>query len=436
MNNKNTAVIGGGISGLTAAKKLSEDGYNVTIFEKNNHVGGLSDSYVWDDLEWDRFYHVILSTDEMLLRLIDDLGLSNELFWRETKSGFYGNGKLVSMSSIKDFITFPFLSLWQKFRLGMGILTSIGIKDVDKLDRIYVREWLIKTFGRRVYERMWDPLLRSKLGEARHRTSASFIQATISRLYGARSGEAKTEKMGHVKGGYRTILNALLEDLTNKGVEVKTGNRVDKIIAEGNMLEVITNCGSSSHSQVLLTVPAPEVLRVTGMSRDAGDYWKVQAEVKYLGVICLLIILDRKLSEYYVTNLLDKSLPFTGIIEATNIVDPSDLGGRHLVYLPKYVTQDDPINNKSDEEIQENFIKGLKKVHPDLSEDYILHTKLFRERYVQPLQEVNYLDQTRGIKTPIPNLYLANSTMLYNSTLNNDSAIKLAEKAVDVITNE
>ncbi|MFW5835825.1 MAG: FAD-dependent oxidoreductase, partial [bacterium] len=351
------------------------------------------------------------------------------------RSGFYGDGQLVSMSSMGDFLRFPFLTLWQKFRLGMGILTSIGVKDADKLDRVYVREWLTRVFGRRVYERIWDPLLRSKLGEARNRTSAAFIWATITRLYGARSGEAKTEQMGHVKGGYAAILGAAAARLQELGVAVKTGNRVQTVrpAADGGV-DLTSDTVAGHYEQVLLTVPAPEVLRLTGMDAGAGAYWRALAEVNYLGVLCLFTVLDRRLSPYYVTNLLDKSLPFTGIIEVTNIIDPAEFGGRHLVYLPKYVTADDPLVTASDDEVEEKLLSGLRAVHPDLPPAAVLHTRLFRERHVQPLQEVNYLDQTRGIKTPIDSVYLANSTMLYNSTLNNNAAITLAERAVDVMS--
>lgn len=41
---------------------------------------------------WDRFYHVILSTDAAFLKFITELNLHHELFWQETKTGFYGVG--------------------------------------------------------------------------------------------------------------------------------------------------------------------------------------------------------------------------------------------------------------------------------------------------------------------------------------------------------
>lgn len=432
---RRVAVIGGGMTGLSAALYLSEAGHAVDLYEANDHIGGLSDSYTWDGITWDRFYHVVLSTDAHLMAFLRDLGLGDHVFWRKTKSGFYGDGKLVSMSSMGDFISFPFLSLWQKFRLGVGILTSIGIRDAEKLDRIYVREWLTRVFGRRVYERIWDPLLRSKLGEARHRTSAGFIWATITRLYGARSGEAKTEEMGHVRGGYATVLAAVKQHLENRGVRVATSTRVDGVERDesGGVIHVASAERTQSYDQVLLTIPAPEVLRVTNKNAADGSYWETLANVSYLGVACLFLVLDRQLSPYYVTNLLDTSLPFTGIIEATNITGPEKFGGRHIVYLPKYATKDDPVLVDSEEAVISQLLNGLRRVYPDLPDSAVLHTRLFRERHVQPLQETKYLEQTRALESPIEGVFLANSTMLYNSTLNNDAALALARRAVDAM---
>jgi hypothetical protein len=38
------------------------------------------------------------------------------------------------------------------------------------------------------------------------------------------------------------------------------------------------------------------------------------------------------------------------------------------------------------------------------------------------------------MKTPIKNFYIANTTMILNSTLNNNEVIKLARKAAEVVT--
>jgi protoporphyrinogen oxidase len=124
-----------------------------------------------------------------------------------------------------------------------------------------------------------------------------------------------------------------------------------------------------------------------------------------------------------------RDLPFTGVIEVTNVVSPAELGGHHLVYLPKYLPGDHPMNQVSDGDVAMQFKSKLMQMFSALAESDILHTAVFRERYVQPLQELNFLERDKGFKTPIDNLYVVNSSMIYNSTLNNNAAITLAKKA-------
>ncbi len=411
--------------------------FNVTIFEKENQLGGLSSYYQWQDVICDRFYHVILPTDTHMIEFMKELNLESELFWQETKIGFCGKGKLVSFSSIIDFIRFPFLSFWQKFRLGLGIFRSARIREPSKLDKIYAHQWLIKVFGQKVYENIWEPLLRSKLGDAKDRTSASFIWATIIRLYGARSSWNKREKMGYVHGGYHTVLNAAQRKLSE--LNVKTVTNVPALsldsIQDGEHIILATSSGSIKFDKLLFTIPFPEVLKVVNKG-DNHPSWRQLQHVEYLGVICVLLILSRKLSPFYVINLLDKELPFTGIIETTNIISPQVLGEKHLIYLPKYLRSDDPMNGIADDKIIKLFVEKLKSVFPDLKDEEILHKKIFREKYVQPLHELNSFDYTTDFKTPSPNIFLANTSRMYNTTLNNNAAINLAREAARTIISD
>lgn len=430
------AVIGGGIMGISVAMAIRQlVDTAVTLFEKNGSIGGLSGSYTWNGTTWDRFYHVVLSTDTTTLDFIQAIRLSHELTWVTTKSGFYRDHKLVPMSTVKDFLSFPFLSLWQKVRLAIGIILSTHMKNVGKLDRIYVREWLTKLFGRRVFERIWDPLLRSKLGASREMTSAAFIWATIKRLYGSRRGSEKIERMGYVHGGYARILEQAHQVLAGIGVDIFVNHEVTSIASsfadEKPIFIVKTDSSESTFDKVVLTVPSPEIMRI--VQRDQNAYWERLSEVSYLGVICVLLILRRALSEYYVINLLDSSLPFTGIIEATNVVSPSELHDTHFVYLPKYAPAEDPLWNCEDREIVETFCDHLRKVFSDLNSGDILHAVVFREKYVQPLQKVRFLDHRIGFRSPVAGLYVVNTSMIYNSTINNNAVITLARDAAHEI---
>lgn len=428
------AVIGAGMTGISAALELSRHpGVEVTLFESRDHIGGLSDAFAWEEVTWDRFYHVVLSTDSVLIDFLRELGLESELSFTETRSGFFGEGRLASLSSTGDFIRFPFLSLWQKFRLAAGILYSASLKDPSRLDRIFVRQWLTSVFGRRVYERIWDPLLRSKLGSAREQTSAAFIWATIRRLYGARNGEEKKEQMGHVRGGYKRILERADELLRERGVAIRTEARVEAVRTTNGHVGLTLAGGDRTASagefdKALLTIPSPGLIQLLRPSPDEL-YFEQYKSVRYLGVVCLLLIVRRSLSPYYVINLLDRELPFTGVIEATNVVDPGELNGNHLVYLPKYAASDDPIFGLSDDEIGTSFIEGLQHVFPDLRKAEIRHRRVFREPFVQPLQEIGALDRRKDHRTSRKGVYVANSAMMKNTTLNNNAAITLGRSA-------
>jgi len=435
MEKESIAVVGGGILGITAAMELAKTGkYKVTLFEKDNKLGGLSTFYRWNDVICDRFYHVILPTDSYLLEFIDEIGLESQILWRSVKSGFFGKGRLISLSSVQDFVFFPFLSLWQKFQLGLGILYSSRIKKTEKLDNLSANQWLSKVFGKAVFEKVWEPLLRSKFGRATDTISASFMQAVISRLYGTRSKSKKQEKMGHVMGGYYSILKNIHQKLTELNVDLKINTTVKNVNLEnGRNIFLKTDTETLRFNKLLLTIPCPEVIKIVN-DFPSDKYWQRLKEWEYLGIICVMVILQKKLSPYYVINLLDSKFPFTGIIESTNVISSQDVGGNNIVYLPKYVNQDDPINNFSDEQITVLFIDNLKKIFSNLHGNKVLHTEVFREKYVQPLQKVGYQEQNISINTPQKNVYLVNSTMITDSTLNNNAIIKLARRTVQTIS--
>ena len=136
----NIGVIGGGMMGLAAAYYLNKKGHQVTILEKEKAIGGLSRSTeILPGIHWDRFYHVILSTDTELLDFIDEIGLTSDVQFRETKTGFYTDGQFYSMSSTMEFLKFKPLSFIDKFRLGLGILYSTRIKNWDRLEKLVSR---------------------------------------------------------------------------------------------------------------------------------------------------------------------------------------------------------------------------------------------------------------------------------------------------------
>jgi len=428
---KRIGIVGGGILGMTLAHRLSQKGCSVTIIEAAKNTGGLASAWQIDDITWDKFYHVILMSDSYTRTILKELGLDDEINWVETKTGFYSGGRLYSMSNSMEFLKFPPLDLISKLRLGFTIFYASKIKNWKKLEKIPVAGWLTKLSGKRTFEKMWLPLLKSKLGDMYTKTSAAFIWATIQRMYAARRSGLKKEMFGYVNGGYATILERFDKKLKEEGINILTEHKVKRIVkSENGKFSVdFINQESKEFDEVIVTTPSPAIPGICP-EIDKDEKSKL-AQTQYLGVVCAALLLDKPVSSYYVTNITDKGFPFTGVIEMTALVDTKQTNGKHLVYLPKYVASDDPVFNESDESISKRFVKDLLKMHPHISENNILFSGIARARQVFALSTLNYSESLPKAQSKIKGLYFINSSFITNGTLNVNETIQLAEKAVE-----
>jgi protoporphyrinogen oxidase len=426
------AVIGGGFTGMASALTLMKAGYKVTLLEAASHIGGLTGTQDFKSFRWDRFYHCILMSDKTLLKLLSDIGLEDELRWTATEVGFFTHGALHTMTSPKDLLRFPHLTLWDKFRLALGTIYAARFCDGAGLEDVPLERWTKRVFGANVYREMWEPLFRCKLGETRTSASAAFLWGTLKRLYSTRDkGSSKQERLGYVRGGYSTIFNRLAQVLTTGGVEIKTNARIERISesqagnGEHAAVDVQTVDGVRSYDGAILTLPN----RAIALTLDGpGPEYRSQLErVQYLGMVCVVLILRRQLSPYYVTNITE-DCPFTGIIEMTNLIDKDvETAGLSLIYLPRYTTPDDSLFQVSDDEVWARFEPKLKHIHPDLTSDDIVDRFVFREKTVQPVPTLNYSKIVPSVQTPVPGVYLVNTAQIQNNTLNNNVMATLVE---------
>ena len=429
------AVIGGGFTGLVCALTLLKAGYRVTLLEGRPDLGGLTTSFDFGPFVWDKFYHCILTSDRPLLDLLEELGLRDEVRWTATEVGFFSHGQLYKMTGPRDLARFPHLSFFNKARLGLATLYASHLRRGDRLEGIPLETWTRRLFGKRVYQEVWEPLFRCKLGEMRHQASAAFLWGTLRRLYSTREkGPRKQEKLGYVRGGYQTVFNRLRERVQALGADVRTGVQIRSVAANaatantaGTGVRVSTSDVSMVFDGAIMTVPN----RVVQRCLETGDaaYQARLGQVQYLGLICVVLLLRRRLSPYYVTNITEQS-PFTGVIEMTNLIDRErETSGFHLVYLPRYSDPGDPLFDADDEEIWTLFAPALQRIHPELEEADIAGRFCFRERTVQPVPTLGYSTVAPPAQTPVPGVYLANTAQIINNTLNNNVMTSLARAA-------
>ncbi len=424
-------VLGGGMLGLTIALRLSQAGHRVTVKEAAPQLGGLASAWKLGDIVWDRHYHVTLLSDSRARGVLKELGLDHKMVWTRTFTGFYTDGRHISMSSSLDFLLFPALGLIDKFRLGLTIFAASRIQDWKAMESEHVESWLRRWSGNRTFEKIWLPLLRAKLGDGYRNTSAAFIWATINRLYAARRSGLKTELFGYLRGGYAQLLDRFKDKLENLGVSISCGEAAKQIRTrpEGG-LEIEFAGGAVEHfDRVVATMPSPLAVE---LCPQLGAPEKLEhMSVQYQGIVCASLLLKEPLSKYYVTNITDVA-PFTGVIDMSALVDRAEFGGKALVYLPKYVAPNDPLFSQSDAQIEESFLGALANMYPDFNRSDVLAFQVSRVRQVFPIPTLHYSEMVPPMVTSVPGLYLVNSTHIVNATLNVNETVTLAEKATKV----
>ena len=415
------AIIGGGFTGLCAAAKLIKQGARVTVFERDLQLGGLATYQDYGTFYWDRYYHVILPSDKHLLTFLKDIGLGDTVKWESTKTGYYVDQKFYSVSNTREFLEFPPLRIWNKIRLAFTIYLGSWIRNWRNLEKTTTSEWLIKVGGKQNYEKFWKPLLLAKLGSYHDKVSAVFIWSYIKRLFEARKSSDQQEKLGFLSGGYKSVFDKLEKIISDDGTVLKN-TTVDFIEPHAQNGILVGHQGHQEHfDKVIFTGPTSLLNKLV-----SPDLVKVKQDhiVEYLGVICLVLITRKELSPFYVLNLADASIPFTGVIGMSSLVNIQYTGNHYITYFPKYLSSKDPLFSKDNRYLAEVFIEGVKKLYPELNDEDIVSSHLHKASKVQPLQVVNYSQMIPSITTLHPDFFILNTSQFVNDTLNNNSVAR------------
>jgi len=418
---------------MTLALRLRKEGFNITLIESGSELGGLASPGKIGQYTWDRFYHVILMSDLNLIKLLKELDLADELKWGLTKTGFFTDGHLYSMSDSIEFLRFPPLRITDKVRLGWTIFYASKIRAWQRLEEISVVDWLEKLSGKRTFNKIWLPLLKSKLGENYKIANAAFIWAIIARMYAARRSGLKREMFGYVEGGYKTILARFQSHLEKLGVRIFVQSPVVEVNSVNDIVDLKVGGGSNlKFDEVVLTIPASKIPDVCPQTSPSEK--RMFEGITYQDIICAALILKKPLAGYYVTNITDEWVPFTGVIETTALVDKKYFGGNSLVYLPRYITKRDSLWEQTDKMIEEEFCSALESMYPSFSRADCLSFELSKARQVFPITTLNYTKEfIPPTKTSVKHVYAVNSAQIPNGTMNANEIIGLSNtKAIEI----
>ncbi|MEA1905515.1 MAG: NAD(P)/FAD-dependent oxidoreductase [Euryarchaeota archaeon] len=407
-----TIIIGGGLTGLAAAYKLLKNRVSdVTIIEKDMEPGGMAASYHIGDYHIEKYYHHIFESDTELISLITDMGLGKDLRWLKGTTGYHINGKIYPMNTPLELLRSP-LSVVDLMWLARIVLAIKWKKDVSGLDDVTAKEWILDNAGNSVYERFFEPLLRSKFGNNHDRVSAAWLFGRI-RIRSNRS--ASGERLGYLRGGFYRFIKRLTDSIIEMGGEVRTACEVSGILVAGGAVCGVCvsggEYGKPDCDVVISTVPPHTLSRLVrtgaGANEGAGSGFQGMADVPYQGTACALFGMDKPLlNNTYWLNI-KSDVPFGAVVEHTNFLPVADYG-EHLVYVTAYLQDaDDQRWRCTEQEVIDSYLSGLERLFPDFSKNNVRWWRITRHIDTAPVYLTGYARNIPPYSTDLTGLYLA-----------------------------
>ena len=310
-------ILGGGLSGLSAAIRLST-GSEVTLLERDLEPGGCLSSYRLDRGWVERFYHHCFAGDARLLALLGELGLSGRLEWLRGTTGSFAGGKIYPLSTPLEILRYPYLSIPDKARLALFTLRAKRERAED-LDGITARDFIVERLGEGIYRQFFRPLLRSKFGDRELEVSAGWL---ISRVAIRSNRGLEGERLGYLDGGFHLLVEGMAELAGKRGCRIETGTPATRLERRNGGWAV----NGVPYDRVLSTIPPREVTRIGGPDLPP---------IPYQGAACMTLGLDRDVTNgIYWLNMTDPA-PYGAVVSHTNFVPPERYGER-LLYLASY----------------------------------------------------------------------------------------------------
>lgn len=429
MSAPRVGIVGGGVLGTVLAYRLAQGGADVTLLERGPKVGGLAASMDFAGHTVDRFYHVIVPSDDRMIAMAEELGLGDRLRFTATGVGFYVDGRLRPFNGLGDFLRFTALTPWQRMRLA-GFVAQCQLRSgYDSLDDIPLERWLERHCGRGVTDRIWRPLLNSRFERSPAGLPATYLWARTRRMSSARTGAGRGEVMGCLVGGHQRLLDAVADAAEAHGARLEANAPVQELLLgdDGGVDGVVVG-GEPRRFDLTIATLQPPALRFLLPESHHGLLEPYPR--RYLGVVCLVLKLRRSLSPFYSVNICEPT-PITTVVETSHVVGTEHTDGLRLAYVPYYCDPSSPVQAEEDDSVYERFTAFVARMFPEFSHDDVVDWTVQRAKLVEPVHELGAGRRLAPVWPDVPRLGLASNAQIYPWLLNGNSVMRFAEDVAE-----
>ncbi len=428
-------MIGAGVAGLVAAHRLTQAGHVVDVYERWPGLGGQAATLdVGGGHRLERYYHHLFTSDRHIAALYDELGMPDELEWRPSSVAMFAHGRQWPFTTPLDLVRFGPLPPADRLRMGVAAVALQRIGDRTRFEGVTARVWIERWMGRAAWREVWGPMLRGKFGARADDIAMVWLW---SKLRLRRGEDAREERLGYPRRSWEPLFAALARSIESGGGRVLIDRPAVRIepgleltygapgsFRAGHDPRAFERAGTERYDRVLGTVPNDVFARLTGLP---------EPPIEYFAALCLLLELDRPFSPYYWTNVADRALPFVGLVEHTNFVEPERYDGRRFLYVANYLEHGHELLSLDADALLDRYTPGLRAVNPAFDRSWVRASWLHREPAAQPIVTVGYHERIPPLQTPVPGLVLANTTQVYPEDRGTNYAVRLGDEAARAV---
>ncbi len=291
-----TAILGGGLAGVTLARLLSKQGEDVLVLEQDSRIGGLCKSITTDGFTFDiGGSHIIFSRDQEVLSFMHQVLEENRGERKRDTKVFFKN----------RYIKYPFENgLYELPKedcfvcLNEFIKTRIALEKGELKDPKNFKEWIYHTFGKGIAEAYLVPYNEKIWNYPLDQISAHWVEGRVPRppvedIIKAAVG-IETEGYAHqsvfsypVEGGIEALIEAIARPVSN---QIRTGYKVSTIHKNGDQWEISNGTETIRADRLISTLPLQSLqLCLTDLPEEVRT---AISDLKYNSIVCVGIGLN------------------------------------------------------------------------------------------------------------------------------------------------
>ena len=402
-------VLGAGPAGITAAWRLSELGYPVTVLDRDDAVGGMARTITVGNYAVDFGPHTfhIRETEEsrtVLQSIKRFFGDDPLILTRGTRVLLRGREYVYPLEMLQVLTgVSPFLSARIVFDYLVASLTST-FSPAKKEDSF--EEWGVRNLGRTLYDlcfgiysaRVWGLPTSQISSKQAQRVAKLNLKNIILRTLGIKADPATYfTKYMYPRKGISLLYEGMAAEVRAAGNTILLNSPVVRLERDADRVaRVVYSSGGREHTieadVVLSTLPLPALVGMTAPALPAAVI-EHASKLRYRSLKLIYIALKRaRMTDYHWVYLLDEHFRVNRLSEQKNVSPDMVPADRTVLCIELSLWKDEALWQASDEEIYKLALRDLMKMGYGVTEAEVEEYHITDIPTAYPVYELNFED--------------------------------------------